>query len=196
MFKGIHVSSIFTALDDANELRPDLVISFTRETDQVHDTPTFNLPSDDILVFPHVDDVDVHTDINAPNDDMVRKIFGFIDNKRKTMDKKPTSFPSVLIHCIGGVSRSTAAGIALMVDRGASIDDAVREMHVMRPNVAPNVLILQLFSPFIFGNNSLDTGVRKSISKLDRRMSLWCSACQKHFFDGDGCGGQGQGHWT
>lgn len=50
---------------------------------------------------------------------------------------------NVLIHCRAGVSRSTAASIAVLVSRGATPRDAIDYVQKIRPVLDPNELILK-----------------------------------------------------
>lgn len=50
---------------------------------------------------------------------------------------------NVLIHCRAGVSRSTAASIAVLVSRGATPRDAINYVQQIRPILDPNELILK-----------------------------------------------------
>lgn len=50
----------------------------------------------------------------------------------------------VLIHCHGGISRSTAVAVLVLIQHGASIEDAVDFVLTIRPQAWPNKLIIRL----------------------------------------------------
>jgi len=66
--------------------------------------------------------------------DHVRELLAWADNIK--------AGNNVLIHCRAGVSRSTAASIAVLVSRGANPRDAIDYVQRIRPILDPNELIL------------------------------------------------------
>lgn len=140
--------------------------------------------------FTHVDhlvircnDVEVFTDPWAPKLDDVRQALDFVRDTDK-----------VLVHCEGGISRSTAYAIGLLVRSGMKTSDAVIHIHDQRPNMWPNKLILSLFDYHLRLGNTLVGQVQDVMNSLPKDMMLWCNECQTHFLDGQGHNCVG-GHW-
>ena len=59
-----------------------------------------------------------------------------------TADLAPGS--RLLVHCIAGVSRSTAAAIGILIARGVPWRDAWEAVEAVRPRMVPNARILRL----------------------------------------------------
>jgi predicted protein tyrosine phosphatase len=178
MLKNIVVSSIITCVDDAADFHPDQVISFL---DAGHKAPDFGLSSDNHLIFTDVEDTDNNQHAFAPSSSMIQSVIDFV---------RPDS--KLLVHCIGGISRSTATAVALMVIRGASVDDAMNATHQMQPNMWPNHIILTLFDIHIKANGEFVKKCRQIHQDFDHKLQLWCDKCKIHFKDGDNCP---KGHW-
>lgn len=51
----------------------------------------------------------------------------------------------VLIHCAAGISRSTAAAMIVLMERGATEDEALAEVKRIRPCAQPNALMLAIY---------------------------------------------------
>lgn len=51
----------------------------------------------------------------------------------------------LLVHCRGGISRSTSCSIGLLVYKGEKVQDAFALVHRQSPHMDPNQLILKLF---------------------------------------------------
>ncbi len=49
----------------------------------------------------------------------------------------------VLVHCLQGKSRSTAAAIAILIQHGMSHEDAYLQIASIRPKLSPNKLLIQ-----------------------------------------------------
>lgn len=74
--------------------------------------------------------------INGPNDDHVQLIRNFA-----------LSLPvgtRLLVHCVAGVSRSTAAAIISLAVHGMPVSDATNEVKRIRSIAMPNTLLLKL----------------------------------------------------
>jgi predicted protein tyrosine phosphatase len=67
---------------------------------------------------------------------------------------------SALVHCMAGISRSTAASTILLCEKGASLDEALAEVKRVRDCAAPNAKMLQLYSQM----RSTETSVAVTIS--------------------------------
>jgi predicted protein tyrosine phosphatase len=56
--------------------------------------------------------------------------------------KNLTSSDKVLVHCIAGISRSTSAAIAILIQHGMSYEDAYNHISAQRRHLAPNRLVV------------------------------------------------------
>lgn len=54
-----------------------------------------------------------------------------------------TADDRLLVHCMLGISRSTAAAIAILIQHGMSYDAAFRHIETLRPILLPNQLLIQ-----------------------------------------------------
>lgn len=95
----------------------------------------------------------------------------------------------LLIHCNGGVSRSPAFAIGVLVNFGMSIPEACDYVHQQCPNMAPNQLVLQYVEEYLQLDRLLVPQVKTMVSRYDKGLVLWCNECQAHFKDGDNCPG-------
>jgi predicted protein tyrosine phosphatase len=145
-----------------------------------HEVPQFEVPKADHLIL-HVDDDERWESRYAPDMSHVRRIFSFV---------RPDA--RVLVHCEGGISRSTAVGLGLMVSRGMTIADAMQDLLRQRGTVDPNVIFLQLIDTHLKMGGKFHEEVRAIVKSLPKDLILWCNECQVHFVDGQNCPGK---HW-
>jgi len=75
---------------------------------------------------------------------------------------------SVLVHCIAGVSRSTAIGIGLMHMSGVSIFNAVQLVYMQRGFINPNKLILKHIDTYLCMNGKFHKEVIDVFNTLPR----------------------------
>jgi predicted protein tyrosine phosphatase len=172
----IRISNIMSALDVANEINADAIVSIVD-----HDIKVPDFANRKHLVVNFVD-TDVHTDMFAPTMFDIQRIFDF------ALDR---SFRSILVHCEGGISRSIATGIGLNIATGISVESAVAAAHNDSPNMSPNALVLSLIERHL-GIKNLKKDVLDIVSTLPRDLMLWCHLCKVRFKDGDNCPGK---HW-
>lgn len=97
---------------------------------------------------------------------------------------KPVS--NVLVHCEGGISRSTAVGISLLVFGGATIGTATDKVHEQRPNLSPNRLILRYADDILNLNGELSNTVNTMVAAYPKTLMLWCGDCGVEFPDEEG----------
>lgn len=59
---------------------------------------------------------------------------------------RAASSTSLLVHCMHGIGRSTAIALAILADRlgKGREDDAIAELYAMRPEAAPNLIVIAL----------------------------------------------------
>ncbi len=83
----------------------------------------------------------------APTIDLVREVLDFAGTKDK-----------ILIHCHAGMSRSVSSAIGIMIQRGATIAQAIEAIETYEKDVgystAPNMLILE-YADSILGMHGL-----------------------------------------
>jgi predicted protein tyrosine phosphatase len=85
------------------------------------------------LIF---DDVDSHDPLYImPLVEHLHRVFAF------TADL--TANDRVLVHCLAGISRSTAMAIGILIQHGMTYQDAYDQIAAIRPQLAPNRLIIQ-----------------------------------------------------
>lgn len=92
-----------------------------------------------------------------PHISHIKEILEF-SNKFKTGDK-------VLIHCHGGISRSTVVAIGLLVKFGYSPLMAISMVESLRPQMYPNELIAKLFDQALSRNDIL-----KAVKKFQQQI--------------------------
>lgn len=120
-------------------------------------------------------DTDVITDLYAPRYDDIRWGLDFSLQQMR-----------MLIHCEGGISRSPAFTIGMLVSFGLDIQAACDYVHEQRPNLAPNKLILDHCERYLQLDGLFTHQVQTIVSRYDKGLVLWCDACQLHFNDEDG----------
>ncbi len=81
------------------------------------------------------DDVNRINKIHAhPTPEHLRQILEFTANL--------TDQDRVLVHCVAGISRSTAIAIGILIQHGMSFQDAYHHIATIRPVLYPNKLII------------------------------------------------------
>jgi predicted protein tyrosine phosphatase len=166
-----------SSLARAEELANDWATRVISLVDAGTELPKFNVPH---LVL-HMADTEVATDLWAPQQGDIDQAFTFAGK-----------CGSVLVHCEGGISRSPAFGIGLLVSAGLSPSDALIQLHTVRPNIHPNNLILSLCDTHLHMGGALLKEVQQVMSTLPQDLQLWCNDCQTYFKDGNNCPGN---HW-
>lgn len=125
-------------------------------------------------------DTEVFTDPLSPRLEDVKEVFDFC-----------LPHQNILVHCIGGISRSTAMSIGLLVRDGISMVDAVKQVHDQSPRLFPNKLILQHIDQLLNMKGKFVADVQAAIAAIPPQpMMLWCDKCKEHFEDGNNCQGK------
>lgn len=163
----VRISSIIRAWELAQDWS-DKVVSLV---DPDQELPTFQVPH----LIVHMHDTEVITDPWSPKADDIVRVFDFVGKCDK-----------VLVHCFGGISRSVAIGLGLLVSDGMSVQDALIQAHDDSPNMAPNKLILQLIDDHLKMDGKFITAVNTGVAHLPKDLWLWCSDCKINFKDADG----------
>jgi predicted protein tyrosine phosphatase len=117
-------------------------------------------------LFLEMDDVIDRDAYSAPKKDQVDHLLNW--------GRKLPSDARLLVHCLGGVSRSTAAALALKVqDKGLdSIDESLAWLVAIRPIACPNPVITIYADELLNADGKLFKAVEKMVrAKLiaDRR---------------------------
>lgn len=170
----VRVSSLAQALSQAQGWA-DRVVSLVMPDEGLPDFRTWHLKV-------WMDDTTIPSDFWAPKLDDIKRVFDFCQK-----------YDNVMIHCVGGISRSTAMGIGLLVRDGMPVSDATLLVADQRPNLAPNKLILQHIDTHLRLGGTLITQVQSVLDTLPKDLMLWCDKCKIHFVDGNNCPG---GHWS
>lgn len=170
----VRVASLPRALSQSQDWA-DRVVSLVDPNTELPNFHTFN------LVVP-MHDTEVVSDPWSPKLEDVRQVFDF-----------SLKYLNILVHCQGGISRSTAMAIGLLIRDGVSVVDAVTQIHDQSPNMAPNYLILAHVDTLLNLGGTLVPAVKQVMATFPQDMQLWCDQCQIHFTDGDNCPGK---HWA
>lgn len=122
----IRVSSYEGAKNLIAEGWPTKIISLIRE--EVEHQGSHHL----VLVF---------DDIARPNPAYIHPTEAHLDHVFE-FTKELTDDDRVLVHCLAGISRSTAVAIAIMMQHGMDYYDAYNHIEMIRPILEPNKLII------------------------------------------------------
>ena len=90
------------------------------------------------------DTINTSGGLRPPSESHIADIINLIREKELDSIHK-----SVLIHCAAGISRSTATAIGLLIMRGWSVSQAFENVHIMRPQMWPNELVLKHFDTLL-----------------------------------------------
>lgn len=173
---SVRVSNILLAPQIALDWEPEQIIGLLDPKSLV---PDFAVS--DQLIIPCYD-TESALDPWAPNYSDVERVFSFVQKDTR-----------LLVFCDGGISRSTAFGIGILVSRGITPATATDMVHEMRPNLAPNKLILRYIDGHLRQGGALMQQVQDTLSTYSRALHLYCSDCDETFIDGDNCQGK---HFT
>ena len=163
----VRVASLLDAADRAKDWA-DRVISFVDAS--TGELPNFGVWHQTIKC----EDTQIPTDMWAPQ----------YDDIRLALDFCPT-YSNVVVHCMAGISRSTALSIGLLVKDGLSIPEAVAAIHQQSPNMSPNSLILQHCERALQLDGLLVKQVQTLVAQLPKEFYLWCADCQHFFLDSE-----------
>lgn len=164
----VRVASLAQAEDIAKEGWAERVVSLIQPEIQLPNFRTFH----DVIWCRDVESV---TDIYAPKYTDIAWALDF-----------SLRYSRMLIHCEGGISRSSAFSLGVLVKFGLSVEDAVKYVHNQQPNMSPNRLILQHCDIALGMGGRLISEVNEVVSHLPKELWLWCNGCQIHFKDIDG----------
>ncbi len=168
----VRVASLGTAVSRAEGWATKVVSLI--QTQLVASLPKFEQPHL-VLVF---SDEENAISPNRPKQEYIQKVFAFVGAEDKAV-----------VHCEGGISRSVAMAIGLLLRAGKSVEEAVIEVHRWSPNMWPNRLMLGLIGTEL-GIEDLPEKVSKARQVFGTDIWLWCSDCGKFFPDKEGAGCQ------
>jgi len=77
-------------------------------------------------------------DMNGPSVKDMERLIDFYNEALKVEN------PCFLIHCWAGISRSTAAGLILLIMHHKDKEKAIKELFLLRPNASPNTRMVRL----------------------------------------------------
>jgi predicted protein tyrosine phosphatase len=172
MYDRLRIGSLWDAEEIAKEGWADKVVSLVAPGVEL---PKFNVPHHII----RCQDVEGLTDMGAPKYVDIAEALDFCDPDSK-----------LLIHCEGGISRSTGLAVGALVKFGLDIPSACDYVHSQRVNMAPNYLILYHCEQYLQLDGLLVQQVQKVVSNYDKGLILWCADCKVHFKDGENCPGK------
>lgn len=131
----IYVTNLVDMPDHARRLRPTHLVSLL-ETEQQPETPPQVRPERHLRV--EIDDIwEPAAGYVLPQEHHVRRLLAFIEGW-------PGDAP-LLVHCVAGVSRSTAAAlIALCAKDRIGEEDAARRLRRAAPHAQPNRRLIAL----------------------------------------------------
>ena len=66
----------------------------------------------------------------------------------------------LLVHCTAGKSRSTAVAIAVLVQHGVPIADAIKQVNLLSPSMFPNRLMIELLDDCLGLNGELISEIK------------------------------------
>ncbi len=175
----VRVANLATALDLAKGWA-DRVVSFA---DPKTELPNFH-------TWHHIircNDTEVLSDPWAPQRHDIEQALDFC-----------VPLSNILVHCEGGISRSTAFAIGLFARADFSIPDitipeAVNLVFQQAPRMAPNRLILRHLESILQLDGLFVQQVASAFDRLPKGLWLWCNDCKTHFVDGQNCPGK---HFT
>jgi predicted protein tyrosine phosphatase len=96
---------------------------------------------------------DDEEDDGAPTNKLVPK-FAHIE-QILAFSQQLTENDHILVHCVGGISRSTATAIGIHCQHGATPEEAVAQIEKVRPQLFPNLTITKHFDAALGLNGRL-----------------------------------------
>lgn len=115
------------------------------------------------------DGVDIHGH-KAPDADAVQRVLDFTD---KFFDGQ-----NIVVHCHGGICRSTAVAILIHVQCGFDPWDAVKRVELQRPMMWPNELVIELGDKILGMDGEISKAVKNWMKPKEGEM-FWEDKWQK-----------------
>lgn len=78
----------------------------------------------------------------------------------------------ILVHCVGGISRSTATAIGIHCQHGSTPEEAIAQVKKVRPQMFPNLTITKHFDTALGLNGRLLSAVQDFLNKLAAKSKL------------------------
>ncbi len=131
----IYISNIDDLATNAGEVRPSHLVSLVEASEQPATPP--GIAADRHLRVEIHDILEPEAGCVHPQDHHIRSLVGFIDSW-------PAEAP-LLVHCMAGVSRSTAAALIALVRRSPlSEEEAASHLRSAAPHAHPNRRMIAL----------------------------------------------------
>ena len=133
------VISIKNPKENDNWTNMELIKRFRRFKDHQNQT----IENEHILCMSFLDTNDPFRR-DSPCNHHIGKIITLANNLKNHMKTNPEPL-SVLIHCIAGISRSTASALILLEELGYPIIKAITKVYATRSIANPNNLMLKMY---------------------------------------------------
>jgi len=124
-----------------------------------------------------------HAHLRVAVDDVTVPIEGYIHPVQAHLDQvlaftaDLTAMDRLLVHCFAGISRSTAAAIAVLIQHGIDYAEAFKMVAAERPMLLPNRALIRLTDRH-FG---LDGALEAHVKRFYRQQTLaWRAAYRLH----------------
>jgi predicted protein tyrosine phosphatase len=146
-------------------MRPNIKISNIKEAPYIHNswsTHTISLLDPEMLsVFPdskwqkknntqhiirYFDDIGKIQNIPKSKHPPTRQIVEDILEFTKSTNQNS----NILIHCHAGISRSPAITIAILLQSGLQINEAIKFTHSIRPSMSPNAILIRFIDDIFY----------------------------------------------
>jgi predicted protein tyrosine phosphatase len=142
----IYISSLEEMPVHARTVQPSHLVSLVEPEQQPATPPGFD-PDRHLRLEIH--------DIDQPIDGYLHPEVGHVRDLVRFLDGWPAAEP-LLVHCIAGISRSTAAAlVALSMKSALSEAEAARRLRAAAPHAQPNRLIVALADTVLGRNGRL-----------------------------------------
>ncbi len=99
-------------------------------------------------------DINVKHRKESPCNHHILRIIRLAEQLKLYMNDK--SDISILIHCIAGISRSSASAIILLEELGYTTNNAISHVFKVRPIAVPNTLMLEIYRDYKEMTQTLD----------------------------------------
>lgn len=120
------------------------------------DHPNQSIPENNVLCMSFLDTNIKHTK-ESPCNSHILRIIKLAEHLKLYMNEQPNI--SVLIHCIAGISRSSASAIILLEELGYTPNDAINTVLNVRPIAEPNMLMLEIYKDYKEMTQMLDATI-------------------------------------
>lgn len=156
MIGEIRIASLPRAVSFIDAGWPTHIVSLIDHPDLMTTSGSNHL----VLVF---DDVEASVP-NGPQPEHARTILDFT--------KDLTSTDRLLVHCHMGMRRSPATALAVLVQHGMNVEDALATCHSMRPIMMPNRVLAGHFDYALEQAGAFEHAVREWVESRENQSGL------------------------